>query len=122
MASCGGFALTTDGSKKSAATTAEKASRAPRSLRRHDARSRRAPKIREVDTRGLTPRGPLRKLTILNRSCGNPFMRVSRLRAARLACSSVVILNEGLQDEVTAQEPILGSLRAPVLASFDLTK
>jgi hypothetical protein len=49
-------------------------------------------------------------------------MRVSRLRAARLACSSVVILNEGLQDEVTAQEPILGSLHAPVLASFDLTK
>jgi hypothetical protein len=31
-------------------------------------------------------------------------------------------LNEGLQDEVTAQEPILGSLHAPVLASFDLTK
>jgi endonuclease/exonuclease/phosphatase family metal-dependent hydrolase len=37
------------------------------------------------------------------------------------ACSSVVILNEGLQDEVTAQEPILGSLHAPVIASFNLT-
>ena len=37
------------------------------------------------------------------------------------ACSSVVILNEGLQDEVTAQEPILGSLHAPVIASFVLT-
>jgi len=30
--------------------------------------------------------------------------------ALAAACSSVVILNEGLQDEVTAQEPILGSL------------
>jgi endonuclease/exonuclease/phosphatase family metal-dependent hydrolase len=38
--------------------------------------------------------------------------------ALAAACSSVVILNEGLQDEVTAQEPILGSLHAPVMASF----
>ncbi len=36
------------------------------------------------------------------------------------ACSSVVILNDGLQDEVTAREPILGSLHAPVMASFVL--
>jgi endonuclease/exonuclease/phosphatase family metal-dependent hydrolase len=41
--------------------------------------------------------------------------------ALALACSSVVIFNEGLQDEVTAQEPILGSLHAPIVASFDLT-
>ena len=40
--------------------------------------------------------------------------------ALAAACSSVVILNEGLQDEVTAQEPILGSLHAPVMASFVL--
>jgi endonuclease/exonuclease/phosphatase family metal-dependent hydrolase len=38
--------------------------------------------------------------------------------ALAATCSSVVILNEGLQDEVTAQEPILGSLHAPVMASF----
>jgi endonuclease/exonuclease/phosphatase family metal-dependent hydrolase len=38
--------------------------------------------------------------------------------ALAAACSCVVILNEGLQDEVTAQEPILGSLHAPVMASF----
>jgi exonuclease III len=37
-------------------------------------------------------------------------------------CESVVILNEGLQDEVTAKEPILGSLHAPIIASFDLGK
>ena len=42
--------------------------------------------------------------------------------ALAFACSSVVILNEGLQDEVTAQEPILGSLHAPVVASFNLTR
>ncbi len=42
--------------------------------------------------------------------------------ALAFACSSVVILNEGLQDEVTAQEPILGSLHAPVAASFNLTR
>jgi len=37
------------------------------------------------------------------------------------ACSSVLIFNAGLQDEVTAQEPILGSLHAPIVASFDST-
>ncbi len=42
--------------------------------------------------------------------------------ALAAACSSVVILNEGLQDEVTAQEPILGSLHAPVMASFVLER
>ena len=42
--------------------------------------------------------------------------------ALAAACSSVVIFNEGLQDEVTAHEPILGSLHAPVMASFVLTK
>jgi exonuclease III len=42
--------------------------------------------------------------------------------ALAVACSSVVILNERMQDEVTAQDPILGSLHAPVLASFNLTR
>jgi len=40
--------------------------------------------------------------------------------ALAAACASVVILNEGLQDEVMPQEPILGSLHAPVIASFEL--
>jgi endonuclease/exonuclease/phosphatase family metal-dependent hydrolase len=42
--------------------------------------------------------------------------------ALAAACASVVILNEGLEDEVAPREPILGSLHAPVIASFDLTK
>lgn len=37
-------------------------------------------------------------------------------------CTNVTILNEGLQDEVMAEEPILGSLHAPIIASFDLGK
>jgi endonuclease/exonuclease/phosphatase family metal-dependent hydrolase len=41
--------------------------------------------------------------------------------ALACACSSVVIFNEGLQDEVTAQEPIFGSLHAPIVASFDFS-
>jgi endonuclease/exonuclease/phosphatase family metal-dependent hydrolase len=35
-------------------------------------------------------------------------------------CTGVAILNEGLQDEVKAKEPILGSLHAPFVASFAL--
>ena len=44
------------------------------------------------------------------------------LASKRLAacCTNVTIGNEGLQDEVKAQEPILGSLHAPITASFDL--
>jgi len=37
-------------------------------------------------------------------------------------CTNVAILNEALQDEVVAEEPILGSLHAPIVASFDLGK
>jgi hypothetical protein len=43
----------------------------------------------------------------------------SRTLAAR--CKDVAILNEALQDEVEAKEPILGSLHAPVIASFVLS-
>jgi hypothetical protein len=35
---------------------------------------------------------------------------------------NVAITNEDLQDEVMAEEPILGSLHAPIIASFDLGK
>jgi endonuclease/exonuclease/phosphatase family metal-dependent hydrolase len=37
-------------------------------------------------------------------------------------CKTVAILNEDVRDEVTAKEPILGSLHAPIVASFDLGK
>jgi endonuclease/exonuclease/phosphatase family metal-dependent hydrolase len=36
-------------------------------------------------------------------------------------CVHVAILNAGLQDEATARDPILGSLHAPVVATFDLS-
>jgi hypothetical protein len=38
------------------------------------------------------------------------------------SCTNVTILNEGLQDEVMTEEPILGSPHAPIIASFDLGK
>jgi endonuclease/exonuclease/phosphatase family metal-dependent hydrolase len=41
---------------------------------------------------------------------------VSRALGAR--CERVEILNEGLADEATAPDPILGSLHAPIVASF----
>ncbi|ATQ68679.1 MULTISPECIES: endonuclease/exonuclease/phosphatase family protein [Methylosinus] len=41
---------------------------------------------------------------------------VSRALAAR--CARVEIMNEGLADEATAPDPILGSLHAPIMASF----
>ncbi|HUI20138.1 MAG TPA: endonuclease/exonuclease/phosphatase family protein [Methylocella sp.] len=37
-------------------------------------------------------------------------------------CTNVTILSEGLQDEVTAKEPVLGSLHAPLVATFNLNK
>jgi hypothetical protein len=37
-------------------------------------------------------------------------------------CTNVTILNESLQDEVMAEEPIPGSLHASIIASFDLGK
>lgn len=41
---------------------------------------------------------------------------VSRALARR--CERLTILNEGLADEATAPDPILGSLHAPIVASF----
>lgn len=41
-------------------------------------------------------------------------------RALARVCTNVDIFNDGLQDEVLAQDPILGSLHAPVVASFQL--
>jgi hypothetical protein len=36
------------------------------------------------------------------------------------ACSDARILNVGLEDEVFAQEPILGSLHAPMIVTLSL--
>lgn len=41
-------------------------------------------------------------------------------RALAERCAEAAILNEGLEDEVTAKDPVLGSLHAPLVASFRL--
>jgi endonuclease/exonuclease/phosphatase family metal-dependent hydrolase len=55
---------------------------------------------------------------------GRPVLLDHIFASKRLVacCETVTILNEGLPDEVTAREPILGSLHAPLIASFDLDK
>ena len=55
---------------------------------------------------------------------GRPVLLDHILASRTLAacCMNVAIMNEGLQDEVMAEELILGSLHAPIIASFDLGK
>ena len=55
---------------------------------------------------------------------GRPVLLDHILASRTLAacCMNVAIMNEGLQDEVMAEELILGSLHAPITASFDLGK
>lgn len=77
-----------------------------------------------ISVRKLTPLAARleesRRFSVLH--AGRPAL-VDHILASRplaACCTGVAILNEGLQDEVTAKEPILGSLHAPVIASFDL--
>jgi endonuclease/exonuclease/phosphatase family metal-dependent hydrolase len=55
---------------------------------------------------------------------GRPTMLDHIFASPALAatCSEVAILNAGLEDEVTARDPILGSLHAPIVACFDLAR
>ena len=55
---------------------------------------------------------------------GRPVLLDHILASRKLAacCISITILNEGLRDEVKVKEPILGSLHAPIVASFDWGK
>lgn len=55
---------------------------------------------------------------------GRPVLLDHILTSQTLAarCTNVTILNVGLQDEATTKEPILGSLHAPIITSFDLGK
>jgi len=67
----------------------------------------------------LETRVPLaRRYSVLH--AGEPRLIDHILASASLArrCAGVEILNEGLQDEAFAQDPIEGSLHAPVVASF----
>jgi endonuclease/exonuclease/phosphatase family metal-dependent hydrolase len=80
----------------------------------------------ETSPRKLTPLAAYveetRRFSVIH--AGRHVLLDHILASKRLAacCTNVTILNEALQDEVLAEEPILGSLHAPIIASFDLCK
>jgi endonuclease/exonuclease/phosphatase family metal-dependent hydrolase len=97
--------------------------------REHDAPMRILRGARDEDTPEATPRIliPLaeqveeaRRFSVVHGGRKILLDHILASPALAAACSGVVILNEGLQDEVAPREPILGSLHAPVMASFVL--
>jgi exonuclease III len=63
---------------------------------------------------------PSRRFTVVH--AGRPTL-IDHLLASRALAADwreTTILNEGLQDEVYAKEPVEGSLHAPVVAQFEL--
>jgi endonuclease/exonuclease/phosphatase family metal-dependent hydrolase len=97
----------------------------------HDAPARLLVGIPDEDAAEPSPRKliPLadrveeaRRFSVVH--AGRPVLLDHILASRTLAacCMNVAILNEGLQDEVMAEELILGSLHAPIIASFDLGK
>jgi endonuclease/exonuclease/phosphatase family metal-dependent hydrolase len=99
--------------------------------REHDAPMRILRGARDEDTPETMPRilvplaervDEVRRFSVVHGGRRVLLDHILASPALAAACSSVVILNEGLQDEVTAREPILGSLHAPAIASFVLTK
>lgn len=97
----------------------------------HDVPARLLLGIPDEDTTETSPRKltPLaarveeaRRFSVVH--AGRPVLLDHILASQTLAacCTNVTIMNEGLQDEVMAEEPILGSLHAPIIASFDLGK
>jgi endonuclease/exonuclease/phosphatase family metal-dependent hydrolase len=99
--------------------------------REHDAPMRILRGARDEDTPETSPRilvplaervGEERRFSVVHGGRKILLDHILASPALAAACASVVILNEGLEDEVAPREPILGSLHAPVIASFDLTK
>lgn len=95
----------------------------------HDAPARILRGARDEDTPQTSPRMLVslaervtkeKRYSVLHNGC--PILLDNILVSARLSeeCSGARILNAGLQDEVLATDPIIGSLHAPVMASFDL--
>lgn len=95
----------------------------------HDAPARILRGARDEDTPRTSPRmlvsltervAKEERYSVLHN--GRPILLDNILASARLSeeCSDARILNAGLQDEVLATDPIVGSLHAPVMASFDL--
>jgi hypothetical protein len=64
---------------------------------------------------------PPRRFTVIH--AGRPTLIDHLLASPALAAAwrETTILNEGLQDEVYAPEPIDASLHAPVVARFELS-
>lgn len=62
-----------------------------------------------------------RRFTVVHAGRKMLLDQILASRKLARACQTVTILNERLQDETTAKDPILGSLHAPVVASFELT-
>lgn len=95
----------------------------------YDAPTRLIRGVPDEDEGGPHPRALLsleerveeeRRFTVIH--AGRPILLDHILASRRLSavCVDLTILNEGLQDEATAQDPIIGSLHAPVVAGFDL--
>ena len=74
--------------------------------------------------RALTPLedhvDPARRYTVLHAGRPKLIDHILASRALAGACSDARILNVGLEDEVFAQEPILGSLHAPMIVTLSL--
>ncbi len=74
--------------------------------------------------RALTPLedvvDPARRYTIIHAGKPKLIDHVLASRALAQACSDVRILNDHLEDEVFAQEPVAGSLHAPVMVTISL--
>ena len=80
--------------------------------------------VENMSRRALVPLGirveEARRFTVVHAERPVLIDHILASRPLAAGCTGVVILNEGLQDEVKAKEPILGSLHAPVIASFAL--
>lgn len=72
--------------------------------------------------RALTPLearvAPAQRYTVLHAGAPKLIDHLLASNALAAAWRETRILNEGLQDEVFAQDPILGSLHAPIVATF----
>ena len=80
--------------------------------------------VENMSRRTLVPLGirveEARRFTVVHAERPVLIDHILASRPLAAGCTGVAILNEGLQDEVKAKEPILGSLHAPVIASFAL--
>lgn len=74
--------------------------------------------------RALTPLEdvvePARRYTVLHAGRSKLIDHILASNSLAGACRDARILNEGLEDEVFAQDPILGSLHAPVVVTLSL--